>query len=114
MGRLRFGSEWRPRLAAAALCRRRQWAQQAAQAPATAAPPPPAVANTVVTIGYAELKPDADPRWDPTYARYEVPVRPWGSSMAVRCWASNDNAPTAKFTHLDYALNRAPAIRLTS
>jgi ABC transporter substrate binding protein (PQQ-dependent alcohol dehydrogenase system) len=92
-------------------------AQQApAQAPAVApagqagaAAPKPAAPNTIVTVGYAELSPDADPRWDPTYARYEVPVRPWGSSYGGAVMAVNDNAPTAKFTHIDYELNRATA-----
>jgi ABC transporter substrate binding protein (PQQ-dependent alcohol dehydrogenase system) len=75
--------------------------------PAAAAPA--AVPNTVVPIGYAELSLDADPRWDPTYARYEVPTRPWGSAYAGAVMAVNDNAPTAKFTHIDYVLKQATA-----
>src|SRR5262245_46707603 len=88
--------------------------QQAGQAPAVtpaqpAAPGPAAVADIVVPIGYVELMPDADARWDPLRARFEVPVRPWGSSYAGAVMGVNDNAPTAKFTHIQYALNRATA-----
>ena len=78
-------------------------AAPAAAAPASAAAPAPQ--TTTIPIGYVELNPDADARWDPTYARYEVPVRPWGSSYPGAVMGVNDAAPISKFTHVDYTLD---------
>ncbi len=82
-------------------------AQQApAGNPPAQAAPAPAQATTV-PIGYVELNPDADPRWEPLLARYEVPTRPWGSSYPGAVMGVNDNAPISKFTNVYYVLNRA-------
>jgi ABC transporter substrate binding protein (PQQ-dependent alcohol dehydrogenase system) len=98
-------------------------AQQAPAAPAPAAPaqpaapaaPAPAAAakqaapNTVVTIGYVELDLDSDSRWDPLRARFEVPVRPWGSAFAGAQMGVNNAAEQSSFTHVEYTLNRVTA-----